>query len=67
MTVNTDNPTVSATTLANEHRVLADQFGFSDEEFYRMDRTALEAAFVEDGQRKALLTRLETLWAEGQS
>ena len=67
VTVNTDNPTVSATTLANEHRVLADQFGFSDAEFYRMDRTALEAAFVEDGQRKALLARLETLWAEGQS
>ncbi|WP_283129407.1 adenosine deaminase [Allofournierella massiliensis] len=67
VTVNTDNPTVSATTLANEHRVLADQFGFSDEEFYRMDRTALEAAFVGEGERKALLARLETLWAEGQS
>ena len=65
VTVNTDNPTVSATTLANEHRVLAERFGFSDEEFYLMDRTALESAFVSDEEKKTLLTRLEALWAQG--
>lgn len=67
VTVNTDNPTVSATTLAAEHQALADRFGFTDEEFYQMDRIALESAFAEKTEKQALLTRLEALWTASES
>ena len=62
VTVNTDNPTVSATTLAAEHEALAVRFGFTDTEFYQMDRIALESAFVDREEKRRLLARLEKLW-----
>lgn len=67
VTVNTDNPTVSATTLAAEHRALADRFGFTDADFYRMDRIALESAFVQEKEKQALFARLEALWTPSEN
>ncbi len=46
VTVNTDNMTVSNTTLEQEYALLKDAFGFSDEDFHTMNETSLKAAFL---------------------
>lgn len=46
VTLNTDNRTVSDTTLLKEIRVAKEAFGFTDREIAQMDRYAAEAAFL---------------------
>ncbi len=45
VTVNTDNMTVSNTTLDNEYALLKKQFHFTDQELAKMSQTALHGAF----------------------
>ena len=58
VTVNTDNMTVSDTSLAREHRRLREQFSFTDADFLRMDENALRGAFLPEREREALVQRL---------
>ncbi len=48
VTVNTDNMTVSDTTLEKEYRLLKEEYGFTEEELEKMNRYALEAAFLKE-------------------
>lgn len=48
VTVNTDNRTVSNTSLGKEMKFLWEQFGISVEELYQYQKNALEAAFCDE-------------------
>ena len=48
VTVNTDNRTVSSTSLGKEMKFLWEQFGISAEELYQYRKNALEVAFCDE-------------------
>ncbi|WP_248925143.1 adenosine deaminase [Paenibacillus hamazuiensis] len=54
ITVNTDNPSVSGTNITQEYRVLAEKFGFTVPELAKLAMNGLEAAFLEEHEKKAL-------------
>lgn len=58
--MNTDNMTVSDTSLAREHQRLREQFAFTDADFLRMDENALWGAFLPETEKAALVQRLRT-------
>ncbi|MBA3038272.1 MAG: adenosine deaminase [Alphaproteobacteria bacterium] len=58
VTLNSDDPPFFHTSLAAEYATASKVMGFSDDEINAMTRTAIEAAFVDEQTRKALLARL---------
>lgn len=62
VSLNTDNRTVSGTTLTQEMELVRRELGITAEELYRMQRAAAETAFVEEETRKELLEILEQGW-----
>jgi len=56
--INTDARTITNVTLEQEYARLQEYFGWTDDEFYRCNREALRAAFVEEPVREGLLNRL---------
>jgi len=54
VTVNTDNMTVSGTTITNEFAMLAEQFGFSAAEIGRLVLNGVDAAFLEPSEKAEL-------------
>jgi adenosine deaminase len=66
VTVNTDNRTVSNTTLTRELEHIQTQYGFSDEELYTFEKNAAEAAFADDSVKADLLRKLR-LWHDGRN
>lgn len=58
VTLNTDDPPHFATTLGAEYALARRVFGFSDDDLRAMTRTALSAAFVDEGTRARLLAQL---------
>lgn len=60
VTVNTDNLTVSNTTITNEYRNLRDQLGFLEEELCRIALNGAHAAFLEGREKKQLLACMES-------
>lgn len=58
VTFNTDNMTVSDTTLEEEARLLTEFLGFSETDITKLERFAAEAAFVSDSERAELLSLL---------
>lgn len=59
VTVNTDNVTVSGTSLKREYLLLQERFGLSGEALKGLAINAAEAAFVTEGQRAALKERID--------
>ncbi len=59
VTISTDDPPFFHTTMETEHEKLADAFGWGEEEFAEIHRTAARAAFCDDATRATVLTRLE--------
>jgi adenosine deaminase len=59
VTVNTDNRTVSNTSLTRELEHIQTHYGFSDEELYTFQKNAANAAFADDETRSGLLGRLD--------
>ncbi len=57
VTLNTDDPAVSGITLAHEYQVAEQVIGFGREALRQIQANALEAAFLSDGQRQALLNQ----------
>ena len=57
VTLNTDDPSVSATTLTNEYVVAVKDIGLPRRLIYRMLRHSVDAAFVPENEHKALLKR----------
>lgn len=58
VTLNSDDPPFFHTSLAAEYATASKVMGFSDAEINAMTRTAIEAAFVDEPTRQALLARL---------
>lgn len=64
LTINTDNPTVSGTTLLKEYSVLTGRFGFGKEEVARLIMNGVQASFLEDEAKKALAGQFRTRFRE---
>lgn len=60
LTVNTDNPTVSGTTISNEYHVLHERLGTTLQELAALTRNGVAAAFLEQPAKEALNQRVET-------
>ena len=58
VTLNSDDPPFFATTLGREYEVAQSEFGLSDAQLTQLTRTALEAAFVDEDTRQALIAKL---------
>ena len=58
VTVNTDGTLFTQTTLSLEYKLLAETFGWSEEDFLKVNLTALEAMSVCDTARDALRRQL---------
>ncbi|WP_159945966.1 adenosine deaminase [Rhizobium sp. 18065] len=56
--INSDDPPFFRTSLAREYQIASEIMGFTDDEINAMTRTAIEAAFVDEDTRTALLARL---------
>ena len=60
VTVNTDNRTVSATTIDREIRFVQENYGITDSEVSLMMRNAVEVSFAPDDIRQKLLKKFES-------
>lgn len=58
VTINTDNRTVSNTTLEKEYKLLRDNFNFTDEDFIKFNINAINAAFISDEEKELLKNKL---------
>ncbi|MGN6775688.1 adenosine deaminase [Rhizobium sp.] len=58
VTISSDDPPFFHTSLEREYELASSAFGFSDDEIDAMTRTAIEAAFVDEATRAALLAKL---------
>ena len=58
VTINTDNRTVSNTSLEHEYDLLRDHLGFSDEDILNFNLNAIEAAFISEEEKEQLRNRL---------
>ncbi|CAM3815839.1 adenosine deaminase [Cohnella lubricantis] len=54
VTINTDNPTVSGTSMTEECRRLAEHLGFGMADIVRLMENAVEAAFLDEAEKAAL-------------
>lgn len=59
VTLNSDDPPYFWTTLKREYEVAAEHFRLTEAELAGVTRTAIEAAFVDEETRAALLARLD--------
>jgi len=63
-----DNPMQTLSSLPAERRILAERLGFSTADLERLDRTSIDAAFLDDSTRTSLSTRHAQLadgsWAD---
>lgn len=58
VTINTDNRTVSNTTLNKEYEELEKAFNFTEEDFVRFNLNAIDCAFISEGEKAELRVRL---------
>lgn len=59
VTVNTDNRTVSGTTVTDELKFIQKNYGIKDEEIFRMMKNAVEVSFADDAVKGRLLRLYE--------
>lgn len=64
LTINTDNPTVSGTSLQREYAVLAERFGFGKEEVAALIMNGVQAAFLEQEAKRKLVGEFRTRFRE---
>ncbi len=57
--VSTDDPAILGITLVNEYELLQKQFGFTKDDLYRINLTALQSSFCEEEVKEGLRKRLE--------
>ena len=62
LTVNSDDPPFFGTTLTDEYRLLATEFGYGRDDLVRIARNAFAAALCEPALRRALLEEFDA-WA----
>lgn len=56
--INTDNRTVSETSLSNEETLLHEAFGWGEKEFLEFNLNAIEAAFLSEEEKQELRKKL---------
>ena len=61
VTVNTDNRTVSNTTVSGELAFIQETYGIHDEEVRRMMENAVEVSFADDSVKDRILKEIR-LW-----
>jgi adenosine deaminase len=59
ITINTDNNTVSNTTLSKEYELLKKYFDFGKKEFYEFNKNAIYASFMTDKEKEELIDKLK--------
>ncbi len=59
ITINTDNRTVSNTTLNREYQLFVEYFGTSKADFYRFNQNAIQVSFASEEEKKVLLELLD--------
>ena len=59
VTINTDNRTVSNTSITREMEFLNERFGISDEEFYQYQMNAVDVAFCDDAMKHEIWKALK--------
>lgn len=64
LTINTDNPTVSGTSIQREYSVLAERFGFGKEEVAALIMNGIQAAFLEKEAKQELAGQFRTRFRE---
>lgn len=60
VTISTDDPPFFHTTMTREYEMLADTFGWNEDDFAELNATALAAAFCDADTRAAVEKKLET-------
>lgn len=58
ITINTDNRTVSNTTLTKTYEELKNTFSFTEQDFIKMNKTAIDSAFITETEKQELLDLL---------
>jgi adenosine deaminase len=58
VTLGSDDPPYFGASIAGEYEICASRLGFSDDDLREVTRTAIEAAFCDEGLRAALRSRL---------
>lgn len=65
ISINTDNRTVSNITLCREYQLLHDNLGFIEEDFLKINKMAIEHAFLSNEEKNKLLNKLNSLSYKG--
>ncbi|MFB9623905.1 adenosine deaminase [Nonomuraea helvata] len=63
VTLNSDDPPMFATTLAEEYRVAAHTFGFGRQELAQLSRNGVQASYLAQERKQALLKEIDDLLA----
>lgn len=58
VTINTDNRTVSDTSLSKEYRLICEEFKFTDEDLLKFNLNAINCAFISDDEKERLKEKL---------
>ncbi len=61
ISINTDNRTVSNTTLKKEYQHLENSLGFTIDDFIKINKMAIEHAFISEIEKKDLLNKFNSL------
>jgi adenosine deaminase len=64
VTINTDNPIVSGTSITKEYEVLYERFGFQLKELVALVRNGVEAAFLPDREKESLRLIMQARFKE---
>lgn len=64
VTINTDNPTVSGTSMTEDCRKIAEHFGLGPADIVRLMENAIEAAFLEESEKEALRAEFQSQVAD---
>ena len=62
VTINTDNRTVSNTTLDKEYDLLRKEFNFNDDDFLQFNLNAVNCSFLSDEEKEILRNKLLDNW-----
>ena len=65
VTLNSDDPPMFATTLAQEYRVAATAFGFGKAELALLARNGVQASYLGEDRKRALTAEIDALVAAG--
>lgn len=62
ITINTDNRTVSDTSLTREYALFAKYFGVGVDDFLTFNKNAIQASFTTEAQKADLLSKIDNLY-----